>query len=204
MIRRAAYAAALVMPLLGSTAFGHGGVSFENDLCVLKVGPSTVHFTGYQPTHSYKEFCEDIPATGPTIIVLDLIDSDLRNMETEVRVVRDLGGGGVPIGRRVLSDEELKSAEILGVTEAYMPPSSYPNGTLKFEHDFKKPGRYVGIVTIRNEHGQEYISQFPFMVGPDWGKLVPIYGLSGMAIGIGAFVVWKLGWQRRASKKAKK
>jgi len=197
MIRRAAGAAALVMPLLSSAAIGHGGVSLENDVCVLKVGPSSIHFTGYQPTHSFKEFCEDIPYAGQTIIVLDLVGTDLRNMATEVRVIRDPGGGGVPIGRRALSEEEIKSDEVLAATEAYMPPSTYPNGTVKFEHDFRKTGQYIGIVTIRNEHGQEYISQFPFMVGPNWAKLVPFYGLSGLAVGIGAFVVWKFGWQRR-------
>jgi hypothetical protein len=131
------------------------------------------------------------------IIVLDLVDTDLRHMLTEVRVVRDPGGGGVPIGRRILSDEEIKSTEVLAATEAYMPPSTYPNGTVKFEHDFKKAGQYIGIVTIRNEHGQEYISQFPFMVGPNWGKFLPVYGLSGLALGIGIFVVWKYGWQKR-------
>lgn len=197
MIRRATCAAALVVPLLAPTAYGHGGVSIENDLCILRVGPSTVHFTGYQPTRSYKEFCEDIPYTGQTIIVLDLVDSDLRNMATEVRVVRDPGGGGVPIGRRLLSDEQIRSNEVLAATEAYMPPSLYPNGTLKFEHDFKKTGQYIGIVTVRNEHGQEYVSQFPFIVGPDWSKLVPFYGLTGLAVAIGCFVVWKFGWQRR-------
>jgi hypothetical protein len=198
MIRRAAAAAVLIMPLITTAASGHGGVSIQNDVCVLKVGPSTIHFTGYQPTHSFKEFCEDIPYTGQTIIVLDLVDSDLRHMATEVRVVRDPGGGGVPIGRRVLTDEQIKSAEILAATEAYMAPASYPNGTLKFEHDFRAPGQYIGIVTIRNEHGQEYISQFPFMVGPNWGKIVPIYGLSALALGLGIFVVWKFAWQRRA------
>lgn len=197
MIREAAFAAVLIMPLLTSAALGHGGVSIENDVCVLKVGPSTIHFTGYQPTHSFKEFCEDIPFTGKTIIVLDLLDTDLRYMATEVRVIRDPGGGGVPIGRRLLSDEEIKSAEILAATEAYMPPSTYPNGTLKFEHDFRNPGQYIGIVTIRNEHGQEYVSQFPFMVGPNWGKLISFYGISGLALALALFVVWKLVRRRR-------
>jgi hypothetical protein len=201
MIRRAACAAALIMPLLGTSALGHGGVTIQNDVCVLRLGESLVHFTGYQPTRSYKEFCEDIPHTGSTIIVLDLMDSDLRYMATEVRVVRDPGGGGVPIGRRMLSDEELKSEQVIAATEAYMAPATYPNGTLKFEHDFKIPGQYIGIVTVRNEHGQEYISQFPFMVGPNWGKLVPFYGLTGLAVGLGVFVVWKFGWQRRLKSK---
>jgi hypothetical protein len=198
MIRRAALAAVLVVPLLGSAAFGHGGVSIENDVCVLKLGPSTIHFTGYQPDRSFKEFCEDIPYTGRVIIVLDLVDSDLRHMSTEVRVVSDPGGGGVPIGRRILSEEEIKSADILAATEAYQPPATYPTGTVKFEHDFKRAGQYIGIVTIRNEHGQEYTSQFPFMVGPNWSKSLPFYGLSGLALGIGVFVVWKFGRQRFA------
>lgn len=201
MLLRSARAGLLALPLLTTAALGHGGVSIEKDMCVLKIGPNTVHFAGYQPAHSFLEFCEDIPYTGQTIIVLDLVDSELRAMRTEVRVVRDPDAGSVPISSRVLSEEELANDRLEGITEAYLPPSTYPNGTLKFEHDFKKPGQYIGIVKVDNDHGQQYVSQFPFMVGPNWRKIVPFYGLAALALVLGVFVVWKYGWRRTANVK---
>jgi hypothetical protein len=190
--------------LLAMTSFtpaaAHGGVGIENDQCVLKIGPSTVHFAGYQPAHSFLEFCEDIPYTGPTIIVLDLVDPELRSMRTEVRVVRDPDPAAVPINVKVLNDEELAHHRLEGITEAYMPPSTYPTGTVKFEHDFKKGGQYIGIVRISNDHGQEYVSQFPFMVGPNWRKIVPFYVLTAIALVVALCVVWRYGWRRISGK----
>src|SRR5258705_4420405 len=65
----------------------HGGVSVENDMCKLRVGPYQMHFTGYQPISAPEvEVCEDIPKTGQTIIVLDYIDEKLRDLPVEVRL----------------------------------------------------------------------------------------------------------------------
>jgi hypothetical protein len=196
MALRSLRAGLLALPLLTNAALAHGGVSIERDLCVLKIGPNTVHFAGYQPAHSFLEFCEDIPYVGQTIIVLDLVDSELRSMKTEVRVVRDPDPGTVPISARVLNNEELAHERLEGITEAYMPPSTYPNGTVTFEHEFKTGGQYIGIVRISNDHGQEYVSQFPFMVGPNWRTIVPFYVVTGLALAAGLFVVWKYGWRR--------
>jgi hypothetical protein len=67
----------------------HGGLALAEDMCKLRVGPYNMHFTGYQPDNTRnKEFCEDIPATGRTVVVLDYMEDALRPLPTEVRVIR--------------------------------------------------------------------------------------------------------------------
>jgi hypothetical protein len=135
----------LLMPRL---AAGHGGLSMDEDICRLRVGPYNIHFVGYQPESSAeKEFCEDIPRTGHTIVVLDYIDPVLRSMPTEVRIIRDTG-----------SEENLDA-----ITELYIAPKLYPTGSLHFEHTFKEPGKFVGLVTVTDT--QKLVSRFPFSVG---------------------------------------
>ena len=36
---------------------------------------------------------------------------------------------------------------------------------MTFEHDFKEPGRYVGIITVSDDLGNSWVSRFPFTVG---------------------------------------
>lgn len=133
-------------------AQAHGGLSMAEDTCVLTVGPYTIHFTGYQPESSQeKEFCEDIPNTGRTIVALDYIDDALRPMETEVRIITDSGTGVDP--------EDLES-----VTIFHMPYKVYSNGSVTFEHTFPAQGDFVGLVSVRDGE-TVYVSRFPFAVG---------------------------------------
>jgi hypothetical protein len=150
-----AFFAALTAAFLAwgaSSASAHGGVRLEQDECVLKIGPSTMHFIGYQSTGEEQEFCEDIARTGPTVIALTAISPDLRDMAIGVRVVKDVG-------------EEREKANIDAVTVAYYPPKVYHNGTMTFAHDFRDAGRYVGIVTVADDLGNQWVSRFPFTVG---------------------------------------
>jgi hypothetical protein len=133
-------------------ASAHGGVKLEQDECVLKIGPNTMHFIGYQRTGEEQEFCEDIAQTGPTVIALTGVSPDLRDMAIGIRVVKDVG-------------EEKEKANIDAVTVAYYPPKVYRNGTMTFEHDFKEAGKYVGIVTVSDDLGNEWVARFPFTVG---------------------------------------
>ena len=70
-----------------------------------------------------------------------------------------------------MTDAELASKEVLDpVTINYLPPRKYPTGTLTFQHTFPEKGKFIGIVTLQNEHGQTYVSQFPFAVGNHLAK----------------------------------
>jgi hypothetical protein len=139
----------------------HGGVSMENDVCKLRVGPHTMHFTGYQPKTSPElEFCEDIPGTGPTIIVLDYIDAALRDLPVEARIIRDTG-----------SETDLEN-----ITVYHKPPAVYPRGTVVLEHTFDEPGRFVGLVTVGGQ-----VSRFPFAVGTRGHRAMVLYAAFGAA-----------------------
>jgi hypothetical protein len=141
-----------IASIMPGRAIAHGGVKLEQDECVLKIGPNTMHFVGYQRTGEEQEFCEDIAQTGPTVIGLTAVSPDLRDMAIGVRVIKDVG-------------EEKEKADIDAVTVFYRAPKVYQNGSMTFEHDFKEPGRYVGIVTVSDDLGNSWVSRFPFRVG---------------------------------------
>ncbi|MGQ0694018.1 MAG: hypothetical protein ACT4OL_00400 [Nitrospiraceae bacterium] len=129
-------------------AHAHGGLSMAEDMCKLTVGPYMMHFTGYQPSITQEtQFCEDIPGTGRTVVVLDYLEEELRALPTEVRIIRDTG-----------SEQDLEAITVL-----HMLPEVYPNGSVNFEYTFEKPGKFVGLVTVGDK--QEYVSRFPFSVG---------------------------------------
>jgi hypothetical protein len=134
-------------------AAGHGGLAMEEDYCKLRIGRFVMHFSGYQPDspNATKEFCEDIPVTGNTVIVLDYVDQELRDLETEVRVVKGTG----------------EESDLDAVTVVHLAPRRYPTGTLSFEHDFAEAGNYVGLVTVSGQ--TRAVSRFPFAVGRGGG-----------------------------------
>jgi hypothetical protein len=127
-----------------------------------------MHFTGYQPDNTRnKEFCEDIPSTGRTVVVLDYMEDALRPLPTEVRVIKDTG-----------SEQDLQAITVL-----YLPPKVYPNGTVNFEYNFAQPGKFVGLVTVGDK--QPIVSRFPFSVGETKIPLPPSYfliALVGVAV----------------------
>lgn len=170
LLRRGLLAAFGVLAALGLAPTGaqaHGGVKLEQDECVLRIGPSTMHFIGYQRTGEEQEFCQDIAQTGPTVIALTAVSPELRDMAIGARIIKDTGAP--------LATENLEA-----LTVAFHAPKVYRNGIMTFEHDFKDAGRYVAFVTVRDDLGNEWVSQFPFTVGlyTFWGLLEYIlYGV---------------------------
>jgi hypothetical protein len=161
--------AGLALIMAAGEATAHGGLSMEKDDCKLRIGPYLMHFTGYQPQADYsKEFCEDIPSTGFTIIVLDFVDDPLRDLATEVRIVKDG------------ADE----ADLERATVFRLPPRKYSTGSLSFDYTFADAGNYVGLVTVV-DGDQKMLARFPFSVGSSkWlrnvvAALVFVIGIAG-------------------------
>lgn len=155
----------------------HGGLSLADDICKLTIGPYTMHFTGYQPEATQeKEFCEDIPATGRTVVALDYIEEALRPLPTEVRIIRDTGAQAGAEGN------------LDAITILHIPAKIYPNGSINFEYNFMQPGKFVGLVTVRDK--EEYVSRFPFSVGEPKGTSP--YLIVAIAAAIGAAAVFFL------------
>ncbi len=172
----------------------HGGVSVENDTCIMSIGPYRAHFTGYQPAvRASQEFCEDIPVVAKSIIVLDFISQPLRDMEVDFRVIGDVNGVGVNATYADLgSDKDIAEATVF-----YREPTRFPRGSVDVDLDFKRAGQYIGILTAleKSEDGPvEHISVFPFSVGVTdwWGRLKWI--VLSIALGAGLLV-----WSSRAA-----
>jgi hypothetical protein len=158
-------------------AHAHGDVGSNQGQCLMKLGPDTMSFTGYQPLKSREQFCDDIPDAGPTIITLDAQQDELRDMNLEMRVLRD-------VGQR--DDNENLDAN----TEYYAPPKKYKTGTLTFDHNFQKEGKYIGIVKAKSDDGaKEYIARFPFSVGLTATKNITI-AVFFAALGAVGFGLW--------------
>lgn len=141
--------AVLAVGVLFSTqVLAHGGLSMAEDMCKLTIGPYMMHFTGYQPEQTQaKQFCEDIPGTGNTVVVLDYIEPELRSLPLELRIIKDTG-----------SEENIETITVL-----HLPPKVYSSGSVDFQFNFDKPGKFVGLVTVGEK--QEHVSRFPFSVG---------------------------------------
>lgn len=167
----------LVVGLLsyGMMAWAHGGVSLEDDLCVLSLGNYKMHFTGYQPEQSgAEEFCEDIPGIGTAVIVLDAIDEALRGIPLEVRILRD--------ERDLGNDarlEELGGAEaIAAATVAHLPSAVHPTGSSTLKYRFEAPGRFIGYIRAEPTVGGPIEAVFPFAVGSGGGRGIWRYVLA--------------------------
>jgi hypothetical protein len=150
----------------------HGGLSMDQDMCKLRVGGYLMHFVGYQPdSAAATEFCEDIPATGRTVVVLDYLDDELRDLPTEVRIIRDTGS----------------EANLDEITVFHLPAAVHPTGSLHFEHVFPEPGRYVGLVSVGGP--QMLVSRFPFSVGKPRSMLpMLLAGVLIVAAGVALYV----------------
>lgn len=177
-------AAALAPALVAGVAHAHGGLSMDADFCKLRVGRHVMHFTGYLPesTQATREFCEDIPATGRAVIVLDYLDNALRDLPVEVRIIRAAA----------------TESDLDAITVAHLPAQRYPSGSISLEHRFDAPGKFVGLVTVRDT--QELVSRFPFSVGASGG---PWRWVGGLALAvIAAVALYLVGQRQRARLRA--
>lgn len=177
MILRFLVALAMATAGLTAQAWAHGGVSLDSGQCIMKIGPDTMTFTGYQPLKSRETFCDDIPDVGPTIIVLDAQQDDLRDMTLEIRILRNVGQA---------DDKENEEAN----TEYYVGPKKYKSGTLNFDYNFAKEGKFIGLVKARSDDGsKEWVSRFPFAVGETAGRDITLAILGG-CLALAGFGLW--------------
>ena len=146
-----------------STVLAHGGVSVEDDVCLINIDRYKAHFTGYLPQErATQEFCEDIPIATESIFVIDYISDELREMELDFRIIRDVNEIGVTATFADLGGEQaIEDASVY-----YVEPKLYHKGVMNVRHNFTQDGGYIGIVHAHHiETGLKYTSVFPFSVG---------------------------------------
>lgn len=173
------FACLLVIP---TNAAAHGGVSLEDDLCIMKIGTMRAHFTGYQPkVRASQEFCEDIPEIGEAIIVLDFLNPALRKMDIGFRVLKDETGKGA---KTTFNDIEslLENAASLMIEKK---AATYPSGSFNVSLTLQEAGWYVGVLSAVNpETNEEIVSVFPFSVGQKNYLSLALWGIAIVAIAL--------------------
>ena len=113
-------------------AAAHGAVNGEDDPCLRRIGEQVVHFNAYQPQYQLKDqYCTDIPQSGDTFLVVDLVDPALRNELVGMRIVK--GNGSKETDDQIVAD---------------IRPSTHPDGILRGEVKLDE-GLYA--VTIATE-----------------------------------------------------
>jgi len=126
------------------------------------VGESAVHFNAYQPQYELKaQYCTDIPKTGETFLVVDLVDPALRDMPVGLQIVKGIDGTEAQ-------------------TVADWRPSHHPAGVVSGETTLDE-GLYRVIITAegRNPLRYQYLLRVQMI---DYQKLVrsvvaPLIGL---------------------------
>ena len=184
----------LLLGLLFSTqAAGHGGVAFEDDLCVISIDFMQAHFTVFQPeTSESTEYCEDIPNVTRSVFVMEYLHDLLSEMVLDFRIVRDVNGVG-----RFASWEDIEAIDDLeAATVFYEAARMEEGGFYRASYEFLEKGTYIGVVTAdRPPEDRNYNAVFYFRVGGrDWGT-IPIFLALGIVLQLGYWASTG-GWQR--------
>lgn len=162
---RSALLATLVLLALGfaqNSAYAHGGVVEEEDLCVIKVNYLRGHFKIYQPRiDGHREYCEDLPNATETVFVMEYLHDSLRDAAIDFRIIRDVTGKG-----RFARWEDVAAIEDLSAATVFYNGPSVDADVLTVIHTFAEEGDYIGVVTANIDDGEQiYRAVFPFEVG---------------------------------------
>jgi len=185
----------LVLLATPVTAPAHGSVTNEDDLCAIQIGYFRAHFKIYLPrTRGHDDFCEDLPAAGESLFVMEYVHAGLGDIPIDFRIIRDVTGMG-----RFARLEDVEAIDDLdAVTEFYRPPSVEPD-VFTVMHTFTEPGDYIGIVTAEPAGTDEaYAAVFPFRVGFTgfgyWPAIVAIIVILQINY---LYMSGRLPWRRR-------
>ncbi len=160
----------LASTLSGQYVSAHGGVAFQEDLCVININFLQAHFTVFQPeTRESDEFCEDIPDVSRSVFVMEYLHNLLPEMLIDFRIIRDIN----EVGQYAAIEDVLAIEDLEAATVYYEPQRIEPGGFYTASYEFDSKGTYIGVVTA--EHPTEdryYTAVFYFQVGgPDYGTL---------------------------------
>jgi hypothetical protein len=141
MIRHVTWAGSMILILVAAlypgAAAAHGDAPMELDPCMRQAGESVVHFSTYQPQYELKaQYCTEIPKTGETFLVVDLVDPTLRNVPVGLRIVKGIDGAEAQ-------------------TVADWRPSHHPAGVIRGEAKLDE-GLYRVIITAEGRNPLRY------------------------------------------------
>jgi hypothetical protein len=153
MFRFALAAIALAGAALGPRAALAAGWHYYDPDCPIALGGKTMKFVAMQPKKNIDRVCDALPETGPTVIALDAPDAELREMNWDIRVLRD-------VGRRD-GEEDAEAGAVFR-----LPVQKFRNGMANFDHNFVGAGKYILFAKMTSDDGaKEYVGRHHFTVG---------------------------------------
>ena len=116
------------------------------------------------------QFCQDLPATGPTHLTLDLMNREARTRPVALRVVRE-------------GDDDDPQASVPKSPLLDVPSKLYPTGVVEADVGLDEPGEYAVLVDFDKGagHGQGQVriplrvaqtGWLPTIIGPLIGVLL--------------------------------
>lgn len=192
---------AAILALLPGLSFGHGGVAFDGDNCVININFLTAHFTVFQPEgRGPEEYCEDIPDVARSVFVMEYLHDLLEELEIDFRIIKDVND----VGQYASWEDVLAIPDLEAATVYYEPPRIEQGGFYTASYDFQEKGTYIGIVTTQSPtEDRNYNAVFYFQVGgADYGTL-PMFAGILVLLQLGYWVSnggWKDFQQRRKDK----
>jgi hypothetical protein len=202
-LHKAARCMGLVLGLLAQPGMGQGVAIGPDDQpqqqqdwgpisCVVSNDGYHVHFAAYaraspedgMPGEAEPaQFCQDLPATGPTHLTLDLMNLEARTRSVALRVVRE-GDDDDP------DDEPEASVPRSPLLD--VPSKIYPTGVVEADVGLDKPGEYAVLVDFENgaRRGQVRI---PLRVGQSEGSPMLIGALISVLLAalVAAWLVYR-------------
>ena len=166
--------------MLAQQALAHGSVVDEDDECLIQIGFYRAHFTVFQPRMSgHREFCEDLPAAGETVFVMDYLHDSLRSAAVDFRIVRDRNGIG-----RFARYADVEALDLERETVFFRDAAIQRDGVLTVLHQFDAPGGYIGLVTVTDPRTEDvYRAVFPFAVGRfPWEFVYLVGAVAGLGV----------------------
>ena len=155
--------------------------------CVMNVGPTQMMFSAFQEKGD-EIFCTNISDIGPTMLIFDARQPELRDMTVEVHIVRNTG-------------QKDWRDDLDQTSVAAFPAGKHlaQRGTMSFNHDFLKAGDYIAVVRATSDDGaKEYVGEYFFSVGPSENWYFAAM-LAAMAVGVGGLGFWGLGRRKPAT-----
>jgi hypothetical protein len=176
-------AALLIAAAWLSTSAQAAGWHYYDPECPVALGEKSMKFVAMQPKKNIDRECVALPDTGPSVIVLDAGDTELRDMNWDIRVLRAKGLDAAP-------DPEADAV-------ARLPVQKFRNGMVNFDQNFKQPGYYVLYARLVSDDGaKSYEGRHPFSVGLITDEEFYLYigfGIFALAAGGAAFILWRQG-----------
>ena len=123
------------------------GWHYYDPECPVALGADkAMKFVAMQPKKNIDRVCDVLPDTGATVIALDAPDAELREMNWDIRVVRDVEGAGEPAE----SDTVLR-----------LPLQKFRNGMVNFDVNIQTPGKYALYARLLKRRWRERLCRPP-------------------------------------------